>query len=420
MNKLNVFYETEKIGELIRDEERVFSFRYTKDWLSYEKAFPLSLSLPLEDKAFGNKVSQSFFENLLPEGEVRDIIGRTHQVEGVFDFLKEYGQDCAGAIVVTTEEASHLAKGSEKVEIDMEKIYQAITEHRSVVDVIADMNPGYLSLAGAQDKFPAIIEGDKFYLPKTGGATTHIVKAPIFRHGVKESVFNEYYCMELARAVGFDVPACRVIDGDAEKALYVIERYDRYKDATGTVHRIHQQDFCQAQGIMSDEKYESRGGPGIAENYNLIKKNVTIKKRLQAAQTFLDWIAFNLLIGNNDSHSKNISFLLKEGKIELAPFYDLLATCMYPKLKRNFSFLIGDRDDFSRIGRNQFQELEKSLEIKPGAFTERVNHVCDLVLSRKAQVAEKIHDEHAAAKIPKRISEEIEKRYRSLKIQKAI
>ncbi len=76
-----------------------------------------------------------------------------------------------------------------------------------------------------------------------------------------------------------------------------------------------------------------------------------IRQRKESIYASLDWICFNLLILNNDSHSKNISLLLKDGKIELAPFYDFLSTGIYPSLKRHFSFKIGDRREPSRISK---------------------------------------------------------------------
>ena len=281
------------------------------------------------------------------------------------------------------------------------------------------MDPGYLSLAGAQDKFPAILENEKLYLPKNSAPTTHIVKVPIHRKGVKESVFNEYYCMELARKIGFNVPNCQVL-GEGSHPLFVVNRYDRFLDKKGNVHRIHQQDFCQAQGITSEEKYEAKGGPSIKDNYELIKNNVYFKKRLDSLHTFLDLICFNLLIGNNDSHSKNISFLMVDGKIELAPFYDLLSTAVYPSLKRQFSFRIGDRDEGSRIGKNQFEMLDAELDVKIGAMAERMQIVHDKVMAVKDAVAKRVSDEHKGVKVFKKISEEIHDRSKSLKFQKAI
>ncbi len=410
MSKLNVFYEELKVGELHRDEQLVHSFIYAPEWLKHPKHFPLSLALPLQGEAFQNKTTLSFFENLLPEGEVRDVIGRTHQVESPYEFLKEFGQDCAGAVTIAESETSPFQKKVEgRVEIPMEKVYHAIEEHHSVAHVIAEMDPGYLSLAGAQDKFPAIFEKGKFYLPTNGGATTHVVKVPINRSGVKESVYNEYYCMSLAKAVGLNVPHCEVISGD-EHPLFVIERYDRFKDEQKKVHRIHQQDFCQAQGVVSENKYEVKGGPSLKENYNLLVKNVAIKNRTKNTYAFLDWICFNLLIGNNDSHSKNISLLLRDSKIELAPFYDLLCTNIYTNLKREFSFMIGDRDKLVEIGKTQFLMLDQDLGLKEGTMEERMKNMSALVLQEKDNLAAAIKKQHTSVKIVGRIADYIEDR----------
>ncbi len=68
MNKLNVFFENKKIGELVRDKELIHSFRYDPNWLTSPDKFQLSLAMPLQAKPFGNRLTLSFFENLLPEG----------------------------------------------------------------------------------------------------------------------------------------------------------------------------------------------------------------------------------------------------------------------------------------------------------------------------------------------------------------
>ena len=301
-----------------------------------------------------------------------------------------------------------------KLKIEMDEIFKAIEEKRSVAEVIANHKPGYLSIAGAQDKFVAIYENGDFYLPQNGRPTTHIVKVPIYRQGVKESVYNEYYCMKLAKLVGLNVPNCEVLDDD-KHSLFIIERYDRKIEKQVT--RIHQQDFCQAQGHVSEQKYEANGGPSLKDNYNLIKSNVSIQKRSKALFEFLDWVCFNILIGNNDSHSKNISLLLVDGKIELAPFYDLLCTAIYPKLKRNFSFVIGDRDDASRIGKKQFEMIDTELGIKVGTMAVRVLEMSERLMKNKDDLAAQVKSEFPNAKIVKRIADLVGDRCKSLSRQ---
>lgn len=416
MNKLNIYFEDKKVGTLYRDKELIYSFTYCDEWLKNKESFQLSLAMPLRTESFGNKVTLSFFENLLPEGETRSALEKSQDFKGTYELLKNFGSDCAGAIIVSSEEVSPFQKNQRelKKKVAIEEIFQAIEEKRSVAEVIASHNPGYLSIAGAQDKFVSIYENGVFYLPKNGRPTTHIVKVPIYRSGVKESVYNEYYCMKLAKLVGLNVPNCEVLD-DEKHPLFIIERYDR--KVGKSVKRIHQQDFCQAQGFISEQKYEAKGGPGLKDNYNLIKSNVTIKKRTKALFDYLDWVCFNILIGNNDSHSKNISFLLVDGKIELAPFYDLLCTAIYPKLKKDFSFIIGDRNDASRVGKNQFEMVDKELGLKIGTMGKRILGMSERLNKEKDDLAKEVEREFPSVKIVKRIADLISDRCKSLRRQ---
>jgi serine/threonine-protein kinase HipA len=417
LKHLNVFFEELLVGVLNQDRELVYSFTYSKEWLIHPKKFQLSLAMPLQTEPFGNRITLSFFENLLPEGEARDTLEKSHHIQGTFDFLDEFGSDCAGAVIITHESVSPFKKKEAKeIKLDKLKIYKAIEQKKSVAELISEMDPGFLSIAGAQDKFAGIFRDNEFYLPINGRPTTHIIKVPINRSGVKESVYNEFYCMKLAKAIGFAVSDCFVFEKDGYP-LFITERYDRFIDKNGKTHRIHQQDFCQAQGIVSEEKYEEKGGPTLKDNFELIKKNVTIKKRATALFNYLDWICFNLLIGNNDSHSKNLSFLLKYDKIELAPFYDLMCTAIYPKLKRNFSFKIGDRRDSSRIGKNQLEMIDSELGLKFGTMSERMQLIKKELMKHKDFVASEIIKTYPKAKIVLQISELIEDRCVSLKRQ---
>ena len=109
--------------------------------------------------------------------------------------------------------------------------------------------------------------------------------------------------MNLAKKSGLNVPAVSLV-GDKHPIL-LVERYDR-KEQNGKFLRLHQEDFCQAQSFSSSLKYEDRGGPSLVQNYKLIKENCN--QPLKSLDSYLDWIAFNLIIGNNDSHSKKFKF----------------------------------------------------------------------------------------------------------------
>lgn len=411
MKELFVYYEDTKVGKIQVDEEGIYSFCYEDSWRKNPEAFPLSLALPLSQERFGNKLTLSFFENLLPEGEVRYQIEKHKEIKGAFAFLKEFGRDCAGAIIVSPHEIEDQKTKNGVQELPLSKIEKAIEFKRPITEFLSSMKPGYLSLAGAQDKFPAIYKDKKFYLPKDMSPTTHIVKVPIWRHGVKESVYNEYYCMTLADKVGLKVPKFEVFK--SKYPLFVIERYDRIYEKN-KIKRIHQQDFCQALGITSDSKYEAEGGPTLKVNYELLVKNVSAKYRFRDILAFLDWISFNLLIGNNDSHSKNISFLMNNS-IQLSPFYDLICTEIYPDLKSKFAFSLGGRFEADKIGKSQFAQINKELGLKTRTFEERFIKMITSIETHYKKVSDKQKEEFPDSKIGKRIESFISKRIKGFK-----
>ena len=73
---------------------------------------------------------------------------------------------------------------------------------------------------------------------------------------------------------------------------------------------MHQEDICQALGILPYVKYERAGGPTIAACLELLQKHARTPARDQ--HIFLPRIVFNFLIGNADAHGKNFATLRHE------------------------------------------------------------------------------------------------------------
>ena len=142
--------------------------------------------------------------------------------------------------------------------------------------------------------------------------------------------------MRLAAAVGLKVPSVTLLDGP--HPLYLVERFDRVV-VEGGVQRLHQQDLCQAHGLTSAFKYESDGGPTLAAHVHLVQKSSSVP--IKDLEQLLMWFWFNVLIGNNDCHAKNLSLLNTPTGLRLAPFYDLLSTALYRGLSPRFSYSIG-------------------------------------------------------------------------------
>jgi serine/threonine-protein kinase HipA len=165
--------------------------------------------------------------------------------------------------------------------------------------------------------------------------------------------------MKLAYAVGLNVPKVDIIEG--EYPLFIVERFDRIQVKT-MISRIHQQDFCQAQGVTSLKKYESDGGPTFVDNYNLVKANSSAP--IPDLNQLLKWLIYNLVIGNNDSHSKNLAFLQTGDGIRIAPFYDMLSTSVYKEIGQNFAFKIGGQNLWFKLKRRTFDKLSAELGLK--------------------------------------------------------
>jgi HipA-like protein len=107
--RLSVHHAYGRVGLLEQGEGRVFQFTYDEAWLDSPKRFPISLSLPLRGEPH-QEAAHPFFSNLLPEGDVRRLLCRRLGIstENDFELLAAIGGECAGALVIASEEAGAL------------------------------------------------------------------------------------------------------------------------------------------------------------------------------------------------------------------------------------------------------------------------------------------------------------------------
>lgn len=408
MNQLIVYYQEKVVGELTFDKDERLNFRYDTNWLLFKDRFPLSLALPLEDKIYGHIETKSFFENLLPEGEIKDLL-EAHGKKSLkteFGFLQEFGGDCAGAFRILPEKLKVTQQKTPRKELRLSLIYKYLSEKKSLTDVLLNKEGGQFSLAGAQDKFAVIYDDNKIFLSLDGSPTTHIIKPHVrYFDSAHDSPYNEYFCMKLAGAVGLNVPEVDIIKGDYP--LFIVERFDRIKKKT-KIFRIHQQDFCQAQGLTSLKKYESDGGPTFKKNYNLVKNNST--SPIPDLNQLLKWFIFNLVIGNNDSHSKNLAFVQTEEGLRLAPFYDLLSTAIYKEIGQNFSFKIGGQSLWFKLKRRLFDKLSLELELKEDIIPKQALRLLNDIEKKLPQLVKEFAAQFPGVKTAEILEKEIIKR----------
>ena len=357
MAQLSVYLFDDPVGILSCDKQQRFSFQYDPDWIKKSSVPPLSLSLPFREEAYPDEKARPFFTNLLPESVVRESVARKLGISfrNEFALLEALGGECAGAVTLLFSGKAPKKK-SEYRELSSEEFHDLVLSLPKR-PFLAGENGIRLSLAGAQEKLPVYIEDDRIFLPLDGSPSSHIIKPNIV--DIDGSVRNEVFCMALGEKMGLAVPKVDVKMIKAE--LYVIERYDRYRDVNGNLRRIHQEDFCQAMGLMAETKYEAEGGPSLADCFSLADRYSTNPALDRKA--LLDWTVFNYLICNADAHAKNLSLLLTPNEIRLAPFYDLMCTGVYDGISEKLAMKIGGENRPQWLQFRHWQRLAETVGI---------------------------------------------------------
>ena len=366
VDALDVYLHGSRTGLLERRSQAKLRFGYGERWVA-EEGRPLSLSLPVRSAPYEHEECAPFFEGLLPEGDFLKAIARTLHVSASnpFQLLTDLGGECAGAISVAPAGGPEPGQDPRPPRwLSDRELAELLAElpRRPLIAAIDEVEDGggfRLSLAGAQDKVGVVERNGEIGLSHGHPPTTEIVKAPIPH--VDESVVNEAFCMSLAARV--DLDTAEAVARLAESWEYLlVRRYDRSPEMPDG--RVHQEDFCQALGLVPAVKYESEGGPSVADCADLIRRHCSAPARDITA--FLDALLFNFVIANHDAHSKNYSLLLDgAGAIRLAPLYDLIATVVFSGTDRKLAMRYGGENRPRYIRGRHLDRLAKDLGVKP-------------------------------------------------------
>lgn len=406
MERLNVFFKQTLVGILNLDDERKFSFSYSGKWLEAPDAFPLSISLPLQDDTFPDYKVRPFFANLLPESAVRGLIARQLGISEKNDFLllKRIGGECAGAITILP--VSILPESRDQY------TYRPLSEAQ-LADLIKNIPKRPLlageegiriSLAGAQEKLVLFYKDPIFSIPLNGAPSNCILKSGMAHF--HSTIENECFCMMLAGYLNLSVPPVKIIEKEAQKVL-LIQRYDRFFDNDAVI-RLHQEDFCQAMGLSHELKYQADGGPGLKECFDLVRKYSA--NPVKDLQQLLQWVFFNFLIGNMDAHAKNLSFLYHSRQIRLAPFYDILCTDIYEGLSQKFAMKIGGENRAEWIMERHWESLAVQIKISPVVLQKQLTDFCHKMNNRLEKTYTKFTDEYEPNQLVENIISAIKER----------
>lgn len=312
----------EPVGTL-QDVNGIWAFRYTDAWLNNPQRFALSPHLPLQENALLDLSTQRpvqwYFDNLLPEENQRVLLAGDAHIDAAdaFSLLGYYGAESAGSLTLlppdTTVQGFDALRplSDDALNNRILQLPWAPLTHAAIKR---------MSHAGAQHKLAVVLQGGDLFEPAGPTPSTHILKPDHPDTDYPHSVANEWFVMRLAKKLGLNVP--RVHRRYVPAPVYIIDRFDRLQDVRGW-QRLHVIDACQLLGLDRSFKYSQGSMENLAALANACRSPAVARTRL------FSWLVFNVLVGNTDAHLKNLSFMVSQDGIQLAPHYDLLSTACY-------------------------------------------------------------------------------------------
>lgn len=315
------------VGMLRLAGSGAISFAYDPDWLAWEHAMPISLSLPLREDIHQGAPVIAYLENLLPDNQaIRERVAARVRAGGTdaWHMLSKIGRDCVGALQFVTDDAPASA-GLDGDPLTEAKIADLLRNLESAPLGLQEDDSFRISIAGAQEKTALLRHNGEWIRPAGMTPTTHILKTQlgVLPAGIdlSDSVENEFFCMRFCREIGLNVAEVEIADFEDVRSL-IVTRFDRRWTKDGRLLRLPQEDFCQALSVPPSQKYQMDGGPGITDGIALLSGSDD--PTADQSAFFRAQVVFWLL-GATDGHAKNFSIALRPGGFRMTPLYDILS-----------------------------------------------------------------------------------------------
>lgn len=412
--ELEVWLEQTRVAHLAHDARaHRFALRYTPEWLSHPRRYPLSPRLPLDrpagqtDEAHSAEVRQ-FFENLLPEGEALDHAAEANGLSkaNLMGLLIALGRETAGALRIALPGAPPPPSEQRRRLLTPGELSQRIRDRDHQPFSVWD-GTVRLSIAGLQDKIAVYEEDGRWYLVDDPTlASTFIVKPAPARPQLADVPYNEFFCMRLAARCG--VEAAEVQLHHVPEPVLFVRRFDRQVQADG-VRRLHVVDGCQALGLPVQMKYERnygdreevrhiRDGASLPRMFGLLQHS---PRPIVDRRKLLRWAIFQVLIRNTDAHGKNVSFYAGIEGLRTAPAYDLV--CMPPLgFEHPMAMAIGDAFEEREITPFEWASFAAACGVQPRLLAQELGQLCGRVLDELPLLARE-----SDALVPKHVCDAI-------------
>ncbi|MGA8940075.1 MAG: type II toxin-antitoxin system HipA family toxin [Acidobacteriaceae bacterium] len=377
---IKVWTDSQEAGMLDRLGERGSSFAYAPETPPARAvSATMPVRLPSWDIRFG---LPPIFEMNLPEGVLRERLRLAFaKATGTFDEFDLLG-------VVGRSQVGRIRYTGQREQLQEDVPFQSvdeILEHRRGGDLFRYLIEKFATFSGISGVQPKILVRDEAAFSAFDGSgqrfsesyrgATHIVKF-WEQNEYPQLAANEYFCLEVAKACGLEVPSYRLSD-DAQ--ALVIDRFDLRSD--GSYRGF--EDFCVLNARRTDEKYRGSYETSIMKRFAQFANSSHV---VEDTERLFTLIALNCALRNGDAHLKNFGIVYDDvqGEARLAPVYDLVTTSVYlPKdsmaLTLNGSTRWPSMKDLQRLG-----------EIRMGGSPARVTAILERIADAMSEVASAI------------------------------
>lgn len=164
----------------------------------------------------------------------------------------------------------------------------------------------------------------------------------------------EYSFYRLVKECGIEMSECSLIEENG-RAHFLTKRFDRVNG-----EKVHMQTLC----AVAHYDYRLLRAYSYEQAFNVMR---TLRLPYSQAQEMFRRIVFNVVVRNQDDHTKNISFLMdKNGKWRLSPAYDM-GFSYNPDGGWTSQHQMSINGKFDGITRNDLLEIAKRNNIKEAA-----------------------------------------------------
>ncbi len=201
-------------------------------------------------------------------------------------------------------------------------------------------------------------EGFGYYLIKLDGVSAEAGFKETENYGRLEYSFSE-----LVKRCGIDMTECSLIEENG-RAHFLTKRFDRENGK-----KVHMQTLC---GIAHYD-FKLQRGYSYEQAFNVMRR---LRLPYSQAQEMFRRMVFNVVLRNQDDHTKNISFLMdSDGKWRLSPAYDM-GFAYNPTGAWTKTHQMSINGKFDNLTRKDLMECAAVNNIKNAS--EIIDHTCDV------------------------------------------